>query len=111
MTAFRVTPAELLGLSQQVHGTAGSIESELARPAQPGAADQRHLDRRRPRTGSRACTTSGTAARRASSRPWPASASCSPRPAQSYDEAERRIAGSFAGPLTRAAGGPGIRSL
>lgn len=30
MTAFRVTPAELLGLSQQVSGTAGSIESELA---------------------------------------------------------------------------------
>ena len=30
MTAFRVTPAELMSLSQQVHGTAGSIESELA---------------------------------------------------------------------------------
>ena len=29
MTAFRVTPAELMSLSQQVHGTAGSIESEL----------------------------------------------------------------------------------
>ena len=29
MTAFRVTPADLLSLSQQVHGTAGSIESEL----------------------------------------------------------------------------------
>ena len=29
MTAFRVTPAELLALSQQVQGTAGSIESEL----------------------------------------------------------------------------------
>jgi 6 kDa early secretory antigenic target len=29
MTAFRVTPAELLDLSRQVHGTAGSIESEL----------------------------------------------------------------------------------
>jgi WXG100 family type VII secretion target len=29
MTAFRVTPAELLNLSQQVHGTAGSIESDL----------------------------------------------------------------------------------
>lgn len=30
MTAFRVTPAELLSLSQQAHGTAGRIESELA---------------------------------------------------------------------------------
>jgi WXG100 family type VII secretion target len=29
MTAFRVTPAELLELSRQVHGTAGSIEAEL----------------------------------------------------------------------------------
>ena len=27
MTAFRVTPAELMSLSQQVHGTAGSIEA------------------------------------------------------------------------------------
>ena len=30
MTAFRVTPAELLGLSQQVQSSAGQIESELA---------------------------------------------------------------------------------
>lgn len=30
MTSFRVTPAELVALSQQVHATAGSIESELA---------------------------------------------------------------------------------
>jgi len=30
MTAFRVTPAELLDLSRQVQGSAGSIESELA---------------------------------------------------------------------------------
>ena len=29
MTAFRVTPAELLSLSQQVNGTSGTIESEL----------------------------------------------------------------------------------
>ena len=29
MTAFRVTPAELMELSRQVHATAGSIESEL----------------------------------------------------------------------------------
>jgi early secretory antigenic target protein ESAT-6 len=29
MTAFRVTPAELLELSRQVQGSAGSIESEL----------------------------------------------------------------------------------
>ena len=29
MTAFRVTPAELMELSRQVHGTAGSIEAEL----------------------------------------------------------------------------------
>ncbi len=30
MTAFRVTPAELLELSRQVQGSAGSIESELS---------------------------------------------------------------------------------
>lgn len=30
MTAFRVTPAELLGLSQQVQTAAGQIETELA---------------------------------------------------------------------------------
>ena len=30
MTAFRVTPAELLGLSQQVQTAAGQIEAELA---------------------------------------------------------------------------------
>jgi WXG100 family type VII secretion target len=29
MTAFRVTPTELMTLSQQVQGTAGQIESEL----------------------------------------------------------------------------------
>lgn len=29
MTAFRVTPAELMSLSQQVNSTAGQIESEL----------------------------------------------------------------------------------
>ncbi len=30
MTAFRVTPGELVELSRQVHGAAGSIDSELA---------------------------------------------------------------------------------
>ena len=45
MTAFRVTPAELMGLSQQVHGTAGSIESELAGLRSRVLTDQRHLDR------------------------------------------------------------------
>ena len=31
MTAFRVATTELVGLSQQVNGTAGSIETELSR--------------------------------------------------------------------------------
>ena len=30
MTAFRVTPAELVDLSQQVHSTSGQIDSQLA---------------------------------------------------------------------------------
>jgi early secretory antigenic target protein ESAT-6 len=96
MTAFRVTPTELMGLSQQVHGTAGSIESELAG------------------LRSRVLPISGTWTGQAQDRfqalydEWNRSAQglqqalagisqLLSQAGQSYDEAERRIAGSFAG--------------
>ena len=96
MTAFRVPPAELMGLSQQVHATAGSIESELAG------------------LRSRVLPISGTWTGQAQDRfqalydEWNRSAQglqqalagisqLLSQAGQSYDEAERRIAGSFAG--------------
>jgi len=96
MTAFRVTPAELLGLSQQVNGTAGSIESELGT------------------LRSRVLPISGTWTGQAQDRfqglydEWNRNAhglqqalagisQLLGQAGQSYDEAERRIAGSFAG--------------
>ena len=96
MTAFRVTPAELLALSQQVQGTAGSIESEL------GTLRSRVL----PIGGS----WTGQAQDRfqALYDEWSRSAQglqealagisqLLGQAGHSYDEAERRIAGSFAG--------------
>lgn len=96
MTAFRVTPAELLSLSQQVQGSAGQIENELAG------------------LRSRVLPISGTWSGQAQERfqvlyeEWNRSAQGLQRAlsgisqllaqaGQSYDEAERRIAGSFTG--------------
>ena len=96
MTAFRVTPAELMALSQQVHGTAGSIESELAG------------------LRSRVLPISGSWAGVAQDRfqglyeDWNRSAAglqqalagisqLLAQAGSSYDDAERRVAGSFAG--------------
>src|SRR3954452_20788056 len=96
MTAFRVTPAELMSLSQQVHGTAGSIESELAG------------------LRSRVLPISGTWTGQAQDRfqalcdEWNRSAQglqqalagisqLLAQAGQSYDEAERRIPGTSAG--------------
>lgn len=96
MTAFRVTPAELIELSRQVHGVAGSIESEL------GAL--------RGRVAPIGSTWSGQAHERFATlyEEWSRSAQglqqalagisqLLSQAGQSYDEAERRIAGSFAG--------------
>ncbi|HEU4913579.1 MAG TPA: WXG100 family type VII secretion target [Actinomycetes bacterium] len=96
MTAFRVTPAELLQLSQQVHGTSGQIEAELAG------------------LRSRVLPISGTWSGQAQDRfqvlyeEWNRNAQglqqalagisqLLAQAGQSYDEAERRIAGSFTG--------------
>lgn len=96
MTAFRVTPAELMSLSQQVNGTSGQIESEL------GTLRGRVL----PISG----TWSGQAQDRfqALYEEWNRSAQglqqalagisqLLSQAGMGYDEAERRIAGSFAG--------------
>jgi WXG100 family type VII secretion target len=96
MTAFRVTPAELLGLSQQVHGTAGQIESELSTL--------------RSRVLPIGATWSGQAQDRfqALYDEWSRSAAglqqalagisaLLAQAGHTYDDAERRIAGSFAG--------------
>lgn len=96
MTAFRVTPAELLQLSQQVHGTSSQIEAELGG------------------LRSRVLPISGTWSGQAQDRfqvlyeEWNRNAQGLQRAlagisqllaqaGQSYDEAERRIAGSFTG--------------
>lgn len=96
MTAFRVTPAELMDLSHQVHGTSGQIEAEL------GGLRNRVLP------------ISGTWSGQAQDRfqvlydEWNRNAQglqqalagisqLLSQAGQSYDEAERRIAGSFAG--------------
>ena len=96
MTAFRVTPAELMGLSQQVqrHGRLDRVRA--GRPAQPGAADGRHLDR----AGSGPLP--GPVRRVEPQRAGPPAGPGRHQPllaqaGQSYDEAERRIAGTFAG--------------
>ncbi len=96
MTAFRVTPAELLSLSQQVNGTAGSIESEL------GGLRSRVL----PISG----TWSGAAQERFHSlyEDWNRNANglqqalagisqLLSQAGQGYDETERKIAGMFSG--------------
>jgi WXG100 family type VII secretion target len=96
MTAFRVTPAELMSLSQQVNGTAGQIESELGT------------------LRSRVVPISGTWAGQAQDRfqalydDWNRNAQglqqalagisqLLSQAGQGYDDAERRIATSFAG--------------
>lgn len=96
MTAFRVTPAELMDLSHQVQTTSGQIESEL------GSLRGRVLP------------ISGTWSGQAQDRfqvlydEWNRNAQglqqalagisqLLSQAGQSYDEAERRIAGSFAG--------------
>ena len=96
MTAFRVTPAELLSLSQQVNGTSGSIESELAGLRSKvlpisgtwgGAAQERfqqlYEDWNRNANGLQQALAGIS--------------QLLSQAGQSYDEAERRIAGSFAG--------------
>ncbi len=96
MTAFRVTPAELLSLSQQVNGTAGQIESELGS------------------LRSRVLPISGTWAGAAQDRfqalydDWNRNAQglqqalagisqLLSQAGQGYDETERRVAGMFSG--------------
>lgn len=96
MTAFRVTPAELLALSGQVNGTAGQIEGELAS------------------LRAAVLPISGTWAGQAQDRfqllydEWNRSAqglqqalagisALLSQAGQGYDDAERRIASSFAG--------------
>ncbi len=95
MTAFRVTPAELISLSQQVKTTAGQVESELASL--------------RSRVLPISATWSGQAQERFQLlyEEWNRSAqglqqalagisALLGQAGQTYDEAERRIAGSFA---------------
>lgn len=96
MTAFRVTPAELMELSQQVHSTSGQIDAELAG------------------LRSRVLPIGGTWSGQAQDRfqvlydEWNRSAQglqqalagisqLLAQAGHSYDDAERRIAGSFAG--------------
>ena len=96
MTAFRVTPAELAQLSHQVQSTSGHIESELA-----GL---------RGRVLPISATWSGQAQERFQVlyEEWNRNAQglqqalagisqLLAQAGQTYDEAERRIAGSFAG--------------
>ena len=96
MTAFRVTPAELLGLSQQVQSSAGQIDAEL------GGLRSRVLPL--------SATWSGQAQERFQVLydEWNRSAQglqqalsgisqLLGQAGQTYDEAERRIAGSFTG--------------
>ncbi len=96
MTAFRVTPAELLSLSQQVNGTAGSIESELGglrskvlpiSGTWSGAAQERfHLlyeDWNRNANGLQQALAGIS--------------QLLSQAGQGYDDAERRIASSFSG--------------
>ena len=96
MTAFRVTPAELMALSGQVNGTSGQIESELGS------------------LRSRVLPISGTWGGQAQERfqqlydDWNRNAQglqqalagisqLLSQAGQNYDDAERRIASSFAG--------------
>lgn len=96
MTAFRVTPTELMELSQQVHGTSGQIEAELSG------------------LRSRVLPISGTWSGQAQDRfqvlydEWNRSAqglqealngisALLGQAGQAYDDAEQRIAGSFTG--------------
>jgi WXG100 family type VII secretion target len=96
MTAFRVTPAELLSLSQQVNGTSGNIESEL------GSLRSRVL----PISG----TWGGAAQERFQQlyEDWNRNANglqqalagisqLLSQAGQGYDDTERRIAGMFSG--------------
>ena len=96
MTAFRVTPAELMGLSQQVNGTAGSIESELAglrarvlpiSASWTGAAQDRF----------QSLYDEWSRSALALQQALGGISALLGQAGQEYDEAERRIAGSFAG--------------
>ncbi|MGZ4616652.1 MAG: WXG100 family type VII secretion target [Actinomycetes bacterium] len=96
MTAFRVTPAELIELSRQVQRTAGSIESELSglrsRVSPIGASWSGQAQQRFQLLydeWSRSAQGLQQALAGISQLLWQAG--------QSYDDAERRIAGSFAG--------------
>ena len=95
MTAFRVTPAELAELSRQVHGTSASIESDLGslrnRVAPVGASWNGQASERFQvlydewsRSAQSLQQALGGISQLLSSA------------GQSYEEAERRIAGSFA---------------
>jgi WXG100 family type VII secretion target len=96
MTAFRVTPAELLELSRQVHGTAGSIETELGalrgRVAPIGASWSGQAQERFQvlyeewNRGAQGLQQALTGISQLLN-----------QAGLSYDDAERRIAGSFAG--------------
>ncbi len=96
MTAFRVTPAELLGLSQQVQGTAGSIDSELATlrgrvvpisSSWTGQAQDRF----------QTLYDEWNRSARALQEALGGISQLLAQAGQTYDEAERRIAGSFTG--------------
>ena len=96
MTAFRVTPAELLELSRQVHGAAASIESELAglrnRVAPIGASwtGQAH-ERFQTLYNEWSRSAQGLQQALAGISQLLSTAG------QNYEDAERRIAGSFTG--------------
>src|SRR5262245_12895299 len=96
MTAFRVTPAELIDLARQVHASAASIESELS-----------GLRQRVVPIGS-SWTGQAHGRFQALYEEWSRSAAALQQAlsglsqllshaGESYDEAERRIAGSFTG--------------
>ncbi len=96
MTAFRVTPGELMELSRQVHGTAGSIESELAglrsRVAPIGASWHGQAHQR-----FELLYDEWSRSARALQQALAGISQLLSSAGESYDEAERRIAGSFTG--------------
>ncbi len=96
MTAFRVTPAELLELSRQVHGTAGSIEAELGglrgRVAPIGASWNGQAQER-----FQVLYEEWNRSAQGLQQALAGISQLLNQAGLSYDDAERRIAGSFAG--------------
>ena len=96
MTAFRVTPAELMELSRQVHGTAGSIESELgglrSRVAPIGASWNGQAQER-----FQVLYEEWNRSAQGLQQALAGISQLLNQAGTSYEDAERRIAGSFAG--------------